>query len=294
MKRAFLAVVLLLPLALGVSRGQPADPAPEQPAAQPSDLTQLVQDARVLYVARTLRLRTDQVAAIIPLLGQAHERIEQRDKLLDDLWARNEGAFVDFNQALLAGQAPAQNAVGAVERVTAAHDEVRDRARADLEQIADNIIGVLDKQQVTRVETLGDIRAHQQSQQRASGSPAVIADIARYATAMRGLTGEDYDALRVTMALQLADQLGTRNSREFNNAVSAVLRILDSVRRLTDAQFAQAEPELQASIARGLGLPQEAPAYPVSFDDMMAFVTYDRTVTLLGSYQADPAMEVIP
>jgi hypothetical protein len=68
------------------------------------------------------------------------------------------------------------------------------------------------------------------------------------------------------------------------------------VRRLTDAQFAQAQPQLHGNIARELGLTQEAvpQAHSVNFDDFMSFVASERTVALLGSFQAEPAMEVVP
>jgi len=291
MTRALLAVCLLVSLAAGVCWGQPAEPA-----APPPTPIQLIDDARVLYVAREMRLRADQVAAIIPLLNQAQELIKQRDAALDDIWAKNETSFVDMNRALLAGQAPAQSALSNVNRAAAAHDDVRAKCDRDLEQIGAQVLQLLDKQQIAGVQTLREIRAVEQVQQRNAGAVAVVADIERQASGMRQLLPDEYDALRVAMALRLASAVVDPSQRAFNNTVATMLRILDSVRRLTDAQFAQAQPLLRASIARQLGLPQDvvAPGRPVSFDDFMTFVSYDRTAMLLGSFKADPAMEVVP
>ncbi|MBU0606330.1 MAG: hypothetical protein KKI08_00535, partial [Armatimonadetes bacterium] len=172
----------------------------------------------------------------------------------------------------------------------------RAKCDRDLEQIGAQVLQFLDKQQIAGVQTLREIRAVEQVQQRNAGAVVVVADIERQATGMRQLLPEEYDALRVTMALRLAGELVDPSQRAFNNTVAAMLRILDSVRRLTDAQFAQAQPLLRASIARQLGLPQDVvpPGRPVSFSDFMTFVSYDRTAMLLVSFKADPAMEVVP
>jgi len=293
MKRAFLSVFLLLPLALGVAWGQPADPPADAAALTPA---QVAASARILYVARMLRLRTDQVAATIPLLNQAQVRIKQRDAALDDLWARDEASFVALNGALLTGQAPARNVLANVDRAVAAHDDARANSDADLEQIGGEILKLLDPQQLANVETLREVQALAQSRQRSAGPAMIVADIARAAVAMRLLLPDEYEALRVAMALRLAIPLVVPEDRNYNNTVGAILRLLDTVRRLTDAQFAQAQPQLRASIARELGLPQEAipVAHPVNFDDFMFFVASEQTATLLGSFHAEPAMEVAP
>jgi len=288
MRWVLLASCLAFPLVAGLAQNQ---------AGQTTTPPALVaENARVLYVARTLRLRQDQVAKIIPLLNQAQTRLQQRNAALDDLWVQNQPAFGTVTQALVAGKQPPGNAAGAVARATSAHDNARSASDADLERMAEQILAVLDKQQLANVETLRQVRAQEQNQQRTASTASIVAEIQRYAVAMRQLLPDEYDTLRVPMALRLAALLVAPDQRNFNNAVSGVLRILDSVRRLTDAQFAEAQPQLPRNIARALGLPEEAATEgrPVSFNDLMLFVTCERTVALLGSYKADPPMEVVP
>ncbi len=292
MLRAFLVVALLLPPTLASAQQQPAD----QPAAQPPTPAQLMEDARILYVARMLRLREDQVAKIIPLLNQAQEVLRQRDAALDDLWIKYEGAFVAANRALLGGETPAPAAQTALDRAVNAHDDARGKARNSLEMIAEQITRLLDQQQVSSLETLRHARAGEQGQQRAGDAASIIFDVQRYVVAMRQLLPDEYQTLRVAMALRLAAELVAPDDQGYNSAVSDVLRLMDSVRRLSDAQFAQLEPRLPQAIVRALRLP-ETPAkggWPVSFEDFMVFISSERTVALLQGFKAEPAMEVVP
>lgn len=291
MRRVLLLLSLIFPCVAGLAQTQAGDAT-----AATASAADLAENARVLYVARTLRLRQDQVAKIIPLLNQAQARIQQRDATLDDLWTRNQAAFNAADQALVLGRRPVQNALNAVGRAITAHDNARSSSDADLEQLADQMLSLLDKQQLANVETLRQIRAQEQNQQQVAGASGIAAEIQRYAVAMRQLLPDEYDALRVPMGLRLAALLVAPNQRNYNNAVAGVLRVLDSVRRLSDAQFSDALPLMQRSIARALGLP-EATAFsgrPVSFDDFMVFVACPRTVDLLASFKADPPMEVVP
>jgi hypothetical protein len=271
-------------------------PALAQQQEEPPPASELLQDARALYVARTLSLRQDQVTKIIALLQQARAVLEARDKALDDWWARSQGSFVSTNQALMAGQQVTQGAAAAVQRATAAHGDVGRQADAALERLAQQFVSVLDKNQMAKVESLREIRAQQQNQVRAQDAGNIPAEMERYVVAMRQLLPEEYESLRVAMALRLASLLVAPDRQGYNNAVADVLRIMDSVRRLTDQQFSDAEPQMRRTIARMLRLPEEpvAQSYPVSFDDLMAFLAYDRTEALLGEYKADPPMEVVP
>jgi len=288
----WLLVLLLLSSGLGWAQGQPAPPA--APTAE--DPLQLIADARILYVARTLNLRADQVAKIIPLLNQAQARMQARTATLDSLWGRGQGSIATVDQSLMAGTAPDRATQNAVAGVVAGHDQARANADGDLERIAGQVLAVLDQPQLASVETLQERQGQQRNEERFSGTADLAAYVGRYAAGMRQLQPEEYDLLRVPMGLRLAQLLVAPNAPGYNRAVGDMLRILDSVRRLTDADFAQAEPNLPVSVAQALGLPEEtvAQSHPVSFDDLMALVSNPRTATLLQTFKAEPAMEVVP
>lgn len=288
MRWTFPLICLLLPLCLAIAQDEP-------PPAEAQDPLQLLDDVRILQVARDLQLREDQIPKIIPLINQALERVAQRDAALDGIWAQAAATMTALDQALLAGRQPPRGAEQAAERVVAQHDQVRAQADRDLEKIADQLLAQLDPQQVARVETLQMRQALQQGEQQSRTSTEIAGQIAQHAAAMRQLRPEEYAALRVPMALELATLLVPPNDRLYNRAVGDVLRITDSIRRATDAEFAQVQPQLAINIARELGLP-EAPRVeqrPISFGDLMLFVSSDRTVPLLTGYKANPAMEVV-
>ena len=293
MRRPFLPlallVILLLPCGLVWAQDGPAPGAPEDPL-------QLESQARILYVARSLKLRVDQIPKLIPLLNNAQERLQQRTVALDGLYVRGQAPLMASNQALMAGNAPDRAVQTAVERLAAARDQALAVCDRDLERIGDQVLAVFDKQQLEKVQTLQDHQVQLRNQERYQGTADLAVYVARYAGGMRQLLAEEYDSLRVPMALRLAQQLAAPNAPGYNRAVADMLKVLDSVRRLSDAQFAQAEPQLPRSIAKALGLPQEAVAqfHAVSFEDLIFFVSSPQSASLLQTFKADPAMEVAP
>jgi hypothetical protein len=293
MRWAFLITLPLL--SLGLALAQPPQPPPPQPATPGADKPQqLVENARILYVARELRLRQDQLQKLLPLLAEAQDAIQQRNATYDDLWAKGQSAFVAVDGAVIAGRQTPQTNINALQRVIAASDAARKQADEQVQRIANQLLALLDKQQLTHLE-LPQQQGAGQGQQEARDLQ-IAQDIARYASAMRQLLPDEYDSLRVAMALRLAERLVAPDQQGFDNMVGNVLRILDTVRRLNDAEFAQREPQLPVSVAQALRLPLPQPneVRPVSWDDVMVFVTSPATVGLLETFKADPAMEVAP
>ncbi len=291
MRKALFALCLVL-LAAGLS-AQPQFPtAPQTP--QNADPVQIIEDVRFLFIARTLRLREDQKQSILPLLNKAQERLQQQKAALDSLWAEGQGLFAAVDQALLAGQRPAAAQQTQLQRIIQRYEEIRAQTDKDLEQIGLQILALLDSQQRQKVEPP---QARPANAPRRQHALEIAANIARYAIAMRQLLPEEYEALRVPLALRLAALLVPPEERGYNMAVGDVLRILDSVRRLTDAQFAQVEPQLTGNIASALRLAPAAPEnpqYALSFEEYMEFVTHPRSAALLAEMKAEPAMEVKP
>jgi len=293
MRKALFALCLLW-LAAGLGSPQQV-PAPSQ-TPQNSDPFQIMDDVRILSIARTLRLREDQKQLILPLLNKAQERLQQQKAALDSLWAEGQGLFAAVDQALLAGQRPVAAQQTQLQRLIQRYEEIRAQTDKDLEQIGQQILAVLDKQQRQKVEP-PPVRLAQAPRRPLPQALEIAENIARYAKAMRQLLPEEYEALRVPLALHLAAFLVPPEERNYNLAVGDVLRILDSVRRLTEAQLAQVEQQLTSQIASALRLAPalpENPPYALSFEEYMEFVTHPRSAALLAEMKAEPAMEVKP
>lgn len=279
-------MIAFLLLSLGLAAAQEGTPATQPSVADP---LQLIEDARIMYVARELRLRADQVQKIIPLLNKAQERIAQRKQALDDLWVKGQATLAAVDQAMIAGNQPNRAMQNAAEKLVTNHDGAIQDANKDLDALAGQVLAVLDKQQLARVEG----RA---AGQRPNDNSGLIDDIGAYVSAMRGLLADEYDTLRVPVALQLAGRLVSPDANGFNDAVGAVLRLMDAVRQRSDAQFAQDQLNMRQIVARALGLRDERPtaAFTVSYDDLTDFVTNPRTATLLTQFKPEPPMEVVP
>lgn len=287
MRWLLMVMFLLSPLCLVMAQ-PPATGIP--PAGQVTDPLQLIEDARALFVARELKLRQDQVQKILPLLNQAQQLLEQRKQTLDALWAKGEATITAVDQALIAGQQPTRVAQNAVEALVSDHSRANQETDKGLEQLAGQMIGLLDRQQAARLERPA-ARDNRQEQ-----TVDLLEHIGGYVMAMRELAPEEYDTLRVPVALRLAGELVKPDAPAFNNTVGSMLRLMDAVKQRTDAQFADDRQHMGQIVARALGLPEErAPAaFVVSLADVMAFVSNPRTAQLLAQFKPEPAMEVVP
>lgn len=284
--RKFLVIVPLLILSSLAALAQE-----EAPQAEPADTTA---DARILQVAVTLKLRQDQVQAILPLLRAAEERVQQRKEALDGIWERSQQAFESVAASTMSRQEPDARSLATVERAKEQHAKIMEQTDADLDKIADQVRAKLDKTQLALLETPEAREARADNRARFNGAPSLSAYLARYLGGMRALEPEEYDTLRVAMGLRLAEALVAPDNRLYNNAVADVLRLMDIVRRMTDAEYAQRRAELPAAIARALGLQEQAlvAAAPVSLEDFMEFLSNPRSKDVLAKWQAPPALGV--
>ncbi|MEN6641858.1 MAG: hypothetical protein ABFE08_05375 [Armatimonadia bacterium] len=247
---------------------------------------------RALAIVQTLGLKPEQIQVIQPLLAAAQDRRQQRTEALDALWERSRASLEAADAALVAGRQPDRRAVAAVEKALNSHRQIMDGADADFEKIGEQVLSKLDREQLGLVETIQQADARSSNLERFDGAPSLAHYLARYAIGMRALLPEEYDALRVAMGLRLAERLVAPDSRLFNQAVNDVLRIMDSVRRLSDAEFAQREAELPQAIARSLRLRDAAvDTPPVTHREFMLFVTNPETSAALAKLAPPPGAE---
>lgn len=243
MKRPFVLVLAALCCAAALAQGDPA-PLPVPLDAQ----------VQVLRLARALKLRQDQLDQLKPVLEQVKVAREQLKAAQDALWAKSQDDLGEVDRAMVAGNKPPRNAVAAVDRTAAANRAalgVFDRA-VDAAVVA--ALKVLDKPQAGLVETRQQRAARTEATGHFGGCASLSEYLAAYMVAMRKLLPDEYENLRVAMSLRLAEELLPANDRRYNSAVADVVRIMDTVRRMSDADFADREADLPAAVGRSLGL----------------------------------------
>lgn len=275
-----------------------AEEADQAPVASQAG-AQLEAQVRVLAVVQTLGLEPAQAQVILPLLAEAQTRRQSRTQALDALWEQSQASLEAADAALVAGRRANRRAVSAVEKALERHRRIMDDTDADLEKIGQDVLSKLNRDQAAMIETVQQAEARATNLERFEGAPSLAHYIARYAVAMRSLLPDEYAALRVAMGLRLAERLVAPDSRLFNSAVTDSLRIMDTVRRLSDAEFAQREEGLPQAIGRALQL-RDAGAGdwpPVRYREFMYFVASPQSVTVLtklAGAAAAPAEEVAP
>jgi hypothetical protein len=245
-----------------------------------------------LRVARKLQLRADQVAQIKPALEQVKAARETQKTAQDEIFARAGESIQRVDQALQAGRKAPQADVTAADR--AARESKAAVAATDkaVDDAAQQIYGMLDKDQAKLVETQQQKRARDREAGRAGGA-GLAQNITTYVVAMRKLLPEEYDSLRVAMGLRLAGLLVSPDSQGFNTAVGDTLRVMDTVRGMSDADFAQREEQLPQAIGQALRLttaPSVASA-AISYDQFVDLVAGEQTLEALAAYVPAPPLE---
>lgn len=251
------------------------------------DLTtkDLVAQIGPLRVARTLQLREDQMAQMQPILAQVKAAREALKAAQDAIFARTGQSLARADQALQVGQRATQADLNAADR--ASRDNKAALADMDkaVNQAADQVYKLLDRDQLKLVETQQQQRARNQDDTH-SGGASLANTITGYVVAMRQLLPEEYNSLRVAMGLRLAGLLVSPDNPNYNTAVGDVLRVMDTVRQMSDADFAQRQAELPQAIGRALRLNVAAagPTAAISYDQFVDFVAGDQTAQALAAY----------
>ncbi|MGE5532195.1 MAG: hypothetical protein ACM3VW_08785 [Bacteroidota bacterium] len=263
----------------------------QAPPAAPVDFGAQI---AALRVARTLNLRQDQVDQLKPWLQQIIQARDQQKLTLDTLAATAVPAIVNVDRALIAGRKPAAADVNAADRAAREQKAAFAATNRVIDAAVSAAYKLLDAGQARLVESQSQQESRLRNASRAAGGAADR--LAEYASAMRRLSPQEYDALRGAMGLRLAELLVSPDDRRYNNAVADVLRILDGVRRMSDAEYAERGAVLSQTIARTLGLPEGASesAQPISYSEFADFIAGKATMDALAVYKPAPPLEVAP
>jgi hypothetical protein len=252
-----------------------------------SPALQAVSDLTVLRVARTLDLRADQIAALTPVLQQAQDVAKQRQSLLDQAWAKYGDALKAVNTAVESNNRPDPQLKLQADDAAKAHQDIVEGAHGVLLGLLDEMVKVLDDGQRALIAPPHDAAKPQAggAQPSPAANPAEL--MAHQIALTRRLAPNDYDTVRVALAMRLALLVVPYEDNGFPGLVTGILNVEDTVRRMSDAEFTTAQRDLPANIAKFLGLRTTAEgARPaISVDDALAFLSSPQTMALLKDYK---------
>ena len=266
-------------------------PGGGQALAEKSVTLQLEEDLRLLHVARTLDLSQDQVQKMVPLLQAVQERLKEQTTSDDAVWKEAQASITAVNQAWEKAQKADRTAKDEADKAAKAHQQALQATDKDIAAKAQQILGLLDKgKQLPLIETEQQQAARLENLARYEGSPSLAHYMARPIMALRRMRRNEYRVLRIAIALRLAQLVAPPNGPQFAGLVNGLLRIEDTVRRMSDADYAKYSPDLPSAIVTALRLPSEAlgTQAQVTRDDFLFFVRSPRTVELLQTYKPTP------
>ncbi len=280
------AVILLFPLGHAGAEA-PAD-------AQEFSPQQLYEQVAVLQVAGTLGLTAQQISGYIPLLQQISQNREQVLARADLVWDQYGPAIQQLAAAGMAGQpAPAevgQNAHSGLADFT----QQRDAFRRLLENSAVQFVAYLTEAQRQLIEDARVPARQAQIALELEGAQSVPEYIVRILAAQRELMPDEYELVRGVQAEQIAAKILTPRAPEFPSVVVRVVALTDTVFEWSQQQYIQEYPTLAEQVAEHLQLPLAPPARPLSYQELLDFLSSPYTVPLLQRIAVMPTVDPLP
>lgn len=261
------------------------------PATAPKAETtvRLVESIRVLRVARTLNLSSQQIEQIQPLLAVVQEILQQEKASADELWQQASAAIEAVCEAWEAGDPAPLAELDLANQASITYYQLRQVVDDRVAIQAGEIARLLTPAQRALIET----GAQQQAEAAAAGASGPATGIATTLNALRFVRPGDYQVLRLAVALRLAEEVLPPDHGDYYAVVREIMGLADSVRQMTDAQYAQQAPQLAAVVAESLQLIEPLPAepLPVPLNEYLLFVSSPLTAELLKTYVAAPPAE---
>lgn len=250
----------------------------QTPPPPPESTAQIVEGIRVLRVARTLNLRAEQVERVQPLLASVQETLQHEKLALDALWEQAAEAMEQVCAAWEVGDPAPAKELDTANRAAQAYYRTLNAADDTVATRAEELARLLDAGQRSLIETA--------AQRDAAGGGGVAADIARHLGVLRFTQPDEYRLLRLAVALKLGEYVLAPSHRDYNAVVREIMRLADTVRRMSDAQYATQEPQLAATVAQALRLPPPAPPEPrpIPLNEYLLFMRSPLTSELLKTF----------
>jgi len=248
---------------------------------------QIYQQVDILWIVRRGQLDSEQVTQIIPLVESVSAA---RHKLLteaDDLWQEHQDTIEQVLQRWIGGGPGPVAGLSSVQPVVAHFRRQDADVQTSIVRAIEQILALLSADQARLVETRQERQQRQQLRAELGQVDNLPEYIVQQLAAQRELMPDEYELVRAIEARRLAAVIIDPRAPAYDRAAGAVLRLTDTVYNWPQQQYNAQYPALAEQVARFLNLPTPTEAPPISYDELVSFVSSGYAADLLRQMSAE-------
>jgi len=274
----------------------PLKGAMAQSTAGSPDFTpeQLYEQVTVLQVASTLQLTSEQITQLTPLLKGIDEKRATLLAIADEAWSQYGEAIQHAISAQIARQQASTGVIQSAHAGLTNFGNQRDAFYRSLASSAAQFGSYLTVQQRQLIAPPGAAEGQAQRALALEGASSLSEYIVGVINAQRDLMPDEYALIRIPEAQRLAAKIVPPNSPRFGQVVEQVLQLADRVYGQSQAQYIQQYPALVEQVAQYLQLPAPSAQPPISYQQLLDFLTSAYTLPLLQQRAALTTIEPLP
>ena len=255
---------------------------------------QLYEQVALLQVASTLQLTSEQITQLTPLLEGIGENRGALLSSADEAWNQYGEAIQQVISAQIGGQqASAEVRQSANVGVTSFRNQ-RDVFYRSLESSVALLQSYLTVQQRQLIAPPGPAESQAQRAVALEGASSLSEYIVGVINTQRNLMPDEYALIRIPEAQRVAAKIVPPNAPQFGQIVEQVLQLADTVHGQSPAQYIQQYPALVEQVAQYLQLPAPSAQPPISYQQLLDFLTSPYTLPLLQQAAALATIEPLP
>jgi len=282
-----LAVIALMSPLTG-ARAQSTAGSPEFTAQQ------LYEQVTVLQVASTLQLTSEQITQLLPVLKQIQEKRAGLLSIADQIWEQYGNAIQSVVAAQLAGQQASAEVSQSAHASITNFGQQRDAFYRSLASLAALLQSYLTAQQRQLIAQPDAAEAEARRTLALEGAGSLAEYIVGVIDTQRSLMPDEYELIRIPTAQRIAAKLVPPNSPQFQQVSGQVLQLTDSVYGQPQSQYIQQYPTLVERVAQYLQLPAPSAQWPISYQQLLDFLTSPYTPPLLQQMAALATPQPLP
>ncbi len=282
------AFVVMLPLTMMSSAYAAAD-------SLEFSVEQLYEQVTVLQVASTLQLTSEQITQLLPVLTEIQEKQTELLSSTDQIWQQYSGAIQSAIAAQLAGQRVSAEVSQAAHAGLTNAGKQREAFYHFLASSAAALLqSYLTAQQRQLIAQPRPTESPAQSALALEGAGSLAEYIVGVIDTQRDLMPDEYELVRIPTAQRIAAKIVPPNSPQFEQVTGQVLQLTDSIYDQPQDQYIQQYPTLADQVAQYLQLPAPSAEPPISYQQLLDFLSSPYTIPLLQRMAALATTQPLP
>lgn len=247
-----------------------------------SGSTELYTDTTLLITVRKLQLTSEQIAWVLRTAQTLSAERAKVAALRQSVWAEDGAHFDAVNAAWLKSErVPSRDkraADNAIDKVNQARAKLRDAEQAATASLR----GRLSDDQQALVESSAHAQARRDRQARMGGMESVGEFVASKLDETRDLMADEFRMVAGDEARAVAEAILGSGSSSLDQVAGNVLTMMKQVRSWDNARYARNREKLSQLVETFLRIQEPDWSRLVSYDELSALMTSERTVMVLG------------